>query len=267
MNPSVNDPGEQATDKLLFYYLEGELTEEQTRTLEARLAADPALRGDLELWRAAFVVPEDDGYDTAALEKNLLKEPIPPGGTSGFRWAAGLALVAALFLTSFLTMFLLCERSPVAEERLSLPPPAERAAAPVPAPPGMKPPAPAPDRPPQPGVGAAPDRATSGNKTFNPEREDESLAAAPVPATPMPVVAPLESRATLPAVPAPEGAGLGYVKDQPVRKVKVPVSKTLTRGQRRAIARMRRRAIGQRKANEFLKGNVPYVVPLNPNSF
>jgi hypothetical protein len=49
--------------------------------------------------------------------------------------------------------------------------------------------------------------------------------------------------------------------------VKVPVVKTFTRQQRGAIARMKRRAIQQRKANEFLKGSVPYVVPLNPNNF
>jgi hypothetical protein len=83
----------------------------------------------------------------------------------------------------------------------------------------------------------------------------------------MPVVVPREPVITLRAIPAPEGVGLGYAEKQPVKKVKVPVTKTLTRQQRRAIARMKRRALEQRKANEFLKGNIPYVVPLNPNSF
>ena len=93
MNPSVNDPGEQATDRLLFQYLEGELTDAQIRTLEARLAADPALRGELELWRAAFVTP--DACDTSALENRLLKEPAPPAGPSVVRWGVGLVLAWA----------------------------------------------------------------------------------------------------------------------------------------------------------------------------
>jgi hypothetical protein len=80
-------------------------------------------------------------------------------------------------------------------------------------------------------------------------------------------VDPLAPVATLQAVPAPEETGLGPVREQPVKKVKVPVAKTLTRQQRRAVARMKRRAVQQREANEFLKGNVPYVVPLNSNNF
>lgn len=266
MNPSVNDPGEQATDKLLFQYLEGELTDEQTRMLEAWLAADPALRSELELWQAAFVQPDD--CDTTGLEGRLLKEPVPPAGTGDFRWAPGLVLVAALFLTSFLTMFLLCERSLMGEKRLHLPPAAEKAAAPAPATSGIKPPVRTTDQAPQPVIVAAPERVISGNKTFSPNREDRPPVAAPVlAAAPMPVVVPLEPVIILQAIPAPEGAGLGYAKEQPVKKVKVPVVRTFTRQQRRAVARMKRRAIQQRKANEFLKGNIPYVVPLNPNSF
>jgi hypothetical protein len=77
----------------------------------------------------------------------------------------------------------------------------------------------------------------------------------------------LEPLVTLRAEPVPAGTGLGSATGQTVRKVKVRVVKTFTRKQQRAVARMRRRAVQQRKANEFLKGNVPYVVPLNPNSF
>jgi hypothetical protein len=265
MNPSVNDFGEQATDKLLFQYLEGELTDEQTRTLEAWLAADPALRSELELWQAAFVTP--DAQDTTALEARLLKEPVPPAGMNGFRWVPGLVLVAALFLTSFLTMFLLCERSLMGEKRLHLPPAAENAA-PAPATSGIKPRVRTPDRAPQPVIVAAPERVISGNKTFSPNREDRPPVAVPVlAAAPMPVVVPQKPVITLQAIPAPEGVGLGYAKEQPVKKVKVPVVRTLTRQQQRAVSRLKRRAIQQRKANEFLKGNVPYVVPLNPNSF
>jgi hypothetical protein len=260
MNPSVNNPGEQATDKLLFQYLEGELTDEQTRTLEARLSADPSLRGELELWQAAFVQPDD--CDTTELEGRLLQVTVPPAGTSAFRRGPGLVLAAALFLTTFLTMFLLTERPPVAEKPLRLP--AEKAAAPA-----TEPPVRTPDRAPQPAVGAARDRLPAGNKAPNPGWANRHRAAIPVPAAaPMPAVDPLEPVVALQPVPVLAGTGLGYVAGQRVKKVRVPVVKTVTRQQQRAIARMKRRAIGQRKANEFLKGNVPYVVvPLNPNSF
>ncbi|MBD0256375.1 MAG: hypothetical protein ICV83_11710, partial [Cytophagales bacterium] len=107
--------------------------------------------------------------------------------------------------------------------------------------------------------------AVPASNGFRPEKEDQTEAA-PAPA-PMAVVDPLEPVATLQALPAPEGAGLGPAWKQPVKRVKVLAPRTLTRQQQRAIARMKRRAIQRRKANEFLKGNVPYVVPLNPNSF
>lgn len=82
----------------------------------------------------------------------------------------------------------------------------------------------------------------------------------------MQAVAPLKPVRPLQPVPVPAGMGLGYVKGQAAKKGKVPVVKTVTRQQRRAIARMKRKAIQPRKANEVLKGNVPYVVPPNPNS-
>ncbi|MBD0258699.1 MAG: hypothetical protein ICV83_23530, partial [Cytophagales bacterium] len=112
MNPSLHDSGEQATDKLLFQYLEGELTDEQIGTLEARLAADPALRSELELWQAAYVTPE--AYDTAALEARLLQEPVPPTGAFFSRWLPGLVLVAILFLSAPL----LTEQLPAHKEPL-----------------------------------------------------------------------------------------------------------------------------------------------------
>ena len=265
MNPSVNNPGEQATDKLLFQYLEGELTDEQTSTLEARLSADPSLRGELELWQAAFVQPDD--FDTTELEERLLQGTVPPPGTFAFRWGTGLVLVAALFLTTFLTMSLLTHRPPLAAKPRHLPSAAGKAA-PATAVPAPEPPVRAPDRAPQPVTDAAPDRPVSGNKTFSPDRPDRPRAATSVPAAaPMPAVARLEPVAALQPVPVPAGTGLGFVRGRAVKKVKVPVVNTVTRQQQRAIARMKRRAIQQRKANEFLKGNVPYVVPLNPNSF
>jgi hypothetical protein len=261
MNPSVNDPGEQATDRLLFQYLEGELTDEQTSTLEARLTADPALRGELELWRAAFVQPED--YDTAALERSLLKEPAPPAGTSEVRWMLGLVLVAILFLSAPL----LTERAPTGKAPRRLPPAAGKAKGR----PGAKPAVNAPGRAPQP-VPAAPDHAVAertvpADRSPRVRRTGQAEAPAPTPPASMAAVDRLEPVATLQLVPVPEGLGNGYVEEQPVRKVKVPTIRTLTRKQQRAIARMKRKAIEQRKASEFLKGNVPYVVPLNPNSF
>jgi hypothetical protein len=266
MNPSVNDPGEQATDKLLFQYLEGELTNEQTKTLEAWLVADPALRSELELWQAAFVTP--DAHDTAALEARLLQEPVPPAGIPVSRWLPGLVLVAVLFLS----VPLLTERELVRKKPLHVPP-AARQAKELPRPaPVMGASVGIPGRASQPapaalGQGVA-DHTVPVSKTSRPAAEDQTEVVSPSPApVPMAAVDPLAPVATLQAVPVPEGTELVTVPEQPVKKVKVAVVKTFTRQQRGAIARMKRRAIQQRKANEFLKGNIPYVVPLNPNSF
>jgi hypothetical protein len=263
MNPSVNDPGEQATDRLLFQYLEGELTDEQTRTLEARLAADPALRGELELWRAAFVTP--DACNTEALEGSLLREPAPPAGSPAIRWGLGLVLVAALFLSApLLTGRLPASKAPYTD--------AGKAEALPRTTPAVKPPVNPPIRALRP-VPDAPDHGVAQRPAPviplpRGRRKDPVEAPVPLPApTRMAATDRLEPVVTLQAVPVPERMVLGYVKGQPVKKIKVPVLKTLTRKQQRAIARMKRKAIQQRKANEFLKGNIPYVVPLNPNSF
>ncbi len=265
MNPSANDAGEQAADKLLFQYLEGELTDEQTSTLEARLAADPALRSELELWQAAYVTPE--AYDTTALEGCLLKEPAPSLGASFSRWVPDLLLVAALFLAIPL---LKAPAPTTTDSHLHRPPAAQQAERFSGRTSAAKQPANISDRAPQP-VRAqqdpvAADHAVPAGRLPHSE-QSEKEEAAPSPAAPMMAVDPLEPVATLQAVPALEGAGLGPAWKQPVKKVKVSAPRTLTRQQRRAIARMKRRAIQQRKANEFLKGNIPYVVPLDPNSF
>ena len=42
---------------------------------------------------------------------------------------------------------------------------------------------------------------------------------------------------------------------------------TTTRKQRRQLARRKEKALQARKADAFRKGNVPYVVPLNPRNF
>jgi anti-sigma factor RsiW len=267
MNPSANDPGEQATDKLLFQYLEGELTDEQIRTLEARLTADPALRSELELWQATVVTPDE--YDTTALEGRLLKEPAPSLGDSLFRWVPDLLLVAALLLA----IPLLKAPAPTTAETHPHRPPAVRKAERFPAgTSAAKQPVNKPDPAPQavraqPG-GFATDHAVPAGRLPHPARGEKGEAV-PSLAAPglMAAVDPLEPVNTLQAVPAPEGTGIGYVREQPVKKMKVTAPRTLTRQQQRAIARMKRRAIQQRKANEFLKGNIPYVVPLDPNSF
>lgn len=48
---------------------------------------------------------------------------------------------------------------------------------------------------------------------------------------------------------------------------KMPAIHTITRKQQRQIAKMKERALQRRRANEFLKGNIPYVVPLDNRNF
>lgn len=259
MNPSVNDPDEGMTDRLLFEYLEGELSPGQAKALEDRLAADPALRGELELWQASFVQPDE--YDTQALEKCLVQEHVPVPGSWAAGWLPGLVLMLVL------AWFLLAP--PAADKE----PPAarERVAATAPA-----------------GNSSPVEEAAEKEQVVTvlaPQAIDiqEYMGEKPLPARTVREAHFLQNERTeairmpelrpLTPVPAPENLPVAVdlaarqVKVRPVPVKKAALPKALLRKQERAIARMKERARQQRKANEFLKGNVPYVVPLNSNSF
>jgi hypothetical protein len=259
MNPSVNNRDEGMTDRLLFEYLEGELSPERAKALEERLAADPALRGELELWQASFVEP--DFYNTQALEKGLVKAPVKVPGSAASGWMLGLVLL----VTSFLLAPLVMEKEPSTVRERVATVAAGAAGNSVDGEPAVVKNRPNP--PATPGTRelskvtrrkTSPGREASEKRFAQTKQGSAFLTAEIRPLTP--IITPERA-----AVPADLSAGRVKVLQVQLKKVTLP--KVLSRRQQRAIARMKERARQQREANKFLKGNIPYVVPLNSNSF
>jgi hypothetical protein len=254
MNPSVNNRDEGITERLLFEYLEGELSPERAKAVEERLAADPALRSELELWQASFVEP--DFYDTQALEEGLVKEPIKPYGTSGYYWMAGLVMLVAAFLLAPLDT----EKEPVTVRvRVAVGAAGNGVVLeqivtknrPDPIVPEIR------ELPRVSRRKTSPGRGVSEMRFSQNELSSTFIRAEIRPMEPILIVEKASAPADWPA---------GRVKVQ-VKMKNVASHRTLSRKQQRAIARMKKRARQQREANRFLKGNIPYVVPLNSNDF
>ncbi len=87
---------------------------------------------------------------------------------------------------------------------------------------------------------------------------NESVVPAPIPEIKS---RPLEVNEAIAQLP------LTGIKVQKVKPKPIAVARTLSRRQGRTIMRMKEKARQQRQADQFLKGNVPYVVPLNSENF
>jgi hypothetical protein len=98
MKPMEKDWEENNMDMLLFEYLEGDLSKEQTLVLDERLVLDAFLQGEMACWQVAFI--KQDFYDTAHLEKSLLKEEVNTIDST----SSGFMLIFTL-LTSLFSFF------------------------------------------------------------------------------------------------------------------------------------------------------------------
>lgn len=242
MNPMEND---ESLDLLLFQYVEGELTADQTRQLEMELATNATLQEELNAWRAAFV--EADYYDTRTLEEKLLVKPAGWFYARSSTWVFVLLLVASWF-------------------RLSPEPTEYQAVIPV------KPSSASPTLVPFPTT-TIPMESKKSPEFRSPTVVETQRVIVPEilsfertkPAPAMTEIQPLEPKRmgsidSLEAVSPHLAIHITQAKAgaQP---------KKLTRQQQRQIIRLKEQARQQRQANEFMKGNVPYVVPLHSTNF
>jgi hypothetical protein len=250
MKPSAEDWESEALDKLLFDYLEGNLPDGQALALEKKAAADALLGSELEYWKETKLT--GDFYDTSLLEKKLLMAETMPAGRaekagSGAKPVSGYLFVLLLSLCSLWPVKLekeaaRLENAPgyqmLAEEKAG----ATRA---FPAP------VPAKEIPQKPAVMQ---KRAQPVATFRPDR----LVISQVnPLTP-PV---LRVSRQIRELTLTEAAS----KKMALKKI--PLARTISRRQARQIARMKEKALQRRMANEFLKGRIPYVVPLNTRNF
>ncbi len=254
MKPTPEEMPENSLDLLLFQYVEGELDAEQTQQLERRLTADAALREELDLWRESFV--RADFQDTTELEKTLLAGKHTHGLRFNLSNCVLLLLLAAMLLVP----------APATKENPAQPV-ATQAGTPI--------------------------AFELGNK-LAPEISEAG------PKKPGAVIERLSRQNTLPILAEPDisetqennQAKIETIALPPLKPRLVPETETLatqtpnwtdklarvklkgfvapkkqTGQQRRQIIRMKEKALQQRQANEFLKGNVPYVVPLKTDNF
>ncbi|MCU0355324.1 MAG: hypothetical protein MUD08_16550 [Cytophagales bacterium] len=254
MKPSEQDGHENSLDLLLFGYVEGNLPADELRSLEARLETDASLREELALWEESVVTA--DYPDTSRLEKSLLKPAAP----------AWMRLSLNAWVCLLVTTVLLLRPNRLATETAA-PISETLAEAPVFAISHKTAP---PMREPEVAAGNQWVRRVAGKpqaKRFrqNLPKTTVEIAAQPDTASRLPFAAiePVVA-AKLPKTAPPPPVAL-EVRQPKIRKV--PVAKTLTRQERRQIRRLKEKALQQRQANEFMKGNVPYVVPLKSDNF
>jgi hypothetical protein len=247
MKPTTPDADENSLDLLLFRYAEGDLGADQARELEARLASDAALRDELSFWKESFVEP--DVYDTTHLESGMLV-PVEPRWTGSYfgTWVFVLTLMVSLFRPvpvemETRTALILApvitpvETDIVTESRNSGEPTTLSRITHIPVTPRKKP---------MPEV-------TEVERNVN-----ESIISSLIPEIKS---RPLEVKEAIARL------SLTGVRVQKVKHKPVAGARTLTRRQQRKILKMKEKARQQRQADQFLKGNVPYVVPLNSENF
>jgi hypothetical protein len=255
MNPSTEDWESHELDRLLFDYLEGNLTGEQAMELEQAMASDASLAGEMDHWKEAVVT--QDFYDTSRLEqKLLLEEVIVP-----VQQQANSTTAASLFMIALLTC--ICSIWPVKVEKEAYLQP-HPAMIQVPAAEkinGVLSPQvslPVEQHPQQILVLAQ-------AKIISPPTTAQRVTIYKTQTGDLAKLSPVElSMAVskeIPLVAIPEGSR------KKLSLKSVPAARTISRKQARQIARMKERALQRRMANEFLKGRVPYVVPLNTRNF
>ena len=245
MKPSEKDWDENTIDLLLFEYLEGQLSVEQAKKLQEKLVSDVCLQAELAHWQDAFF--NADFLPTEALEKNLLKEEAKTlGSTSiGFIWGF-------LLLTSVFSFFpLSTKKGGPMSSKLHTNPTSEIFH--------------------QQAIINNSQNQTLPIKTTSqvvPKQEikrnfeeGRKNSLRNIKIEDLPTVAILSPQIN-PSNIAILKAGLG--KTQTKKSVTV---RKISGKERRKIERMKEKGLQRRIANKFVKGRVPYVVPLDTKNF
>lgn len=269
MKAPINDPEQEALDLLFFEYLEDELPADETEALEQRLAHDPALQDELESWKDAYV--EEDFYDTTALEsqmQTMFTEKLVTGSqpVRSFSFFNSLNGVVPFMLTSMLSFMLATDQS--LEPVMVFPEKSKVEAT----------------------ESIASDIPTETEVLLKDEEEGSTMAApkkddrnSQHEAGVQPAVAVQDEREQPERsliMHFPEIAGLSMemlhsnmeaaAPVVTVKKVRMPKKvkeNNISRQQQRKIRKHKDKALQERQAREFMKGNVPYVVPLNSQNF
>jgi hypothetical protein len=262
MKAPINDPEQEKLDLLLFEYLEEELPEFEAEALEKRLAEDPALQQELESWEATYV--SQDFYDTRLLEEKLLSPNINP---KLFTFSSSLNAVLLGIITTLVSFMLITDESntkvpavPVLNKPVDL---AEKEAEIVE----------------EIEMHVRKELIAEGNAISEQEEEQQRVPVKKEPEAKNTSLTIAETKAgrkqrlpQLESMPMilPVSHFNETVLHTDVKRVKVAKKEStpkISRRQQRMIEKSKEKALQERKAREFMKGNVPYVVPLNSQNF
>lgn len=240
MKPAFEDSDEN--DLLLFHYLEGNLSADEEKELEQALLTDVSLQTELGYWRESYV--EADAYDTTILESKLLLPENTAVQTSG-----SLQAIIATLLASLLSLIpvTLSVNSPELWRDYVAPPFSKTKSEQL--------------------IQASLSEDSDKKQPLVQEKPFKQILQMYTASRQM-IIEPLPA---LPVTLLPESKtdrlDLLKAKEIKIHWQKKPAIPMLSRKERRQIARMKERALQRRIQNEFLKGRVPYVVPLNTNNF
>lgn len=226
-------------EMMLFDYLEGSLSEREVAALEAELLIDPDLKDELNEWQNSYINAEI--FDTSKLETQIIDAT-----SSGYN------------ILSYLNLLLVVGFMFLSGHKIQN---------------GLKAEA---TKPFYASINTLEAKNTSYRNmtncniipSVNPKHMVDTNLQFPQEVTKNQILA-IESMVYRPL----EGVtivsvGIGSLKTRyKPKSQKKKMTRKQVRKQEREIARIKRKAVEKRQAYEFMKGNTPYVVPLDLNNF
>ena len=231
---------EEHIDMMLFDYLEGNLSGTEIKQVESQIASDPLIKEELNIWRKSYI--QEDYFPTVALESQLLQSPVSFSFT--------------LFLNSILLICLtIISSTNPKDDPFSTSPISYRNL------PSLERKIPSnqitfPQRTIEPEYVVGVTYFISPEKTDNYENENIQ-----------------DFHGTIPELAMLTPELIHYSKKHPnsleIKKgqdLKM-LSRKEIRKKERELRRLKKKSAIDKMAAEFMKGDIPYVVPVNPNNF
>ena len=233
---------EKHIDKMLFNYLEGNFSDEKALQVEKEIASDPLIQDELNLWKSSYI--HEGFYATSTIETSLLQKPT-------------LFNPITFFLNSILVIGITFFSS--TNQKINL---------------------------------ASTSHLNVLNINYLEPKEPQSLfsnlpisvLAKPIAPTRSHFVESLNGQIeefeirTRVSIQVPELSSISpdWIESIKIHSKSIKINHTLDapllaqkelRKKERAIRRMKKKALQDRMASEFIKGDIPYVVPVDPNNF
>lgn len=234
---------EEQIDKMLFNYLEGNFSDEKALQVEREIASDPLIREELNLWKSSYI--HDDFYGTSVIENSLLQKHHPFNPITLFLNSILVIGIAFISGTSTKTDLFSMPSSPIIQpiEIIAIVPKSTMAK-----------------------INSKPEvkiHVLKSNSKIEPENDGllSHLITQDNKQEHIPSIEKLPIDLNKYAI-NPHQFIIEPKLDPPTKAIKKIDRKTL-----RAYRKLKRKAERNRMASKFIKGDIPYVVPVNTNNF